>query len=87
MQTANAEIAFLGMTKLNLLKRGKIMKKEDRDTDCVNGTYMKLYRRNFKEMIKRINYFLNVFNTISTFMHKYFYFIKNFIHIYHLYSY
>ncbi len=29
------------------------LKKEDRDTDCVNGTYMKLYRRNFKEMIKR----------------------------------
>ena len=29
------------------------LKKEDRDTDCVNGTYMKLYRHNFKEMIKR----------------------------------
>ena len=29
------------------------LKKEDRDTDCINGTYMKLYRDNFKEMIKR----------------------------------
>jgi hypothetical protein len=29
------------------------LKKEDRDTDCVNGRYMKLYRRYFKEMIKR----------------------------------
>ena len=29
------------------------LKKEDRDTDCVNGTYMKLYRQNFREMIKR----------------------------------
>lgn len=29
------------------------LKKEDRDTDCVNGTYMRLYRDNFKEMIKR----------------------------------
>ena len=29
------------------------LKKEERDTDCVNGTYMKLYRHNFKEMIKR----------------------------------
>ena len=29
------------------------LNKEDRDTDCVNGTYMKLYRHNFKEMIKR----------------------------------
>ena len=29
------------------------LKKEDRDNDCVNGTYMKLYRQNFREMIKR----------------------------------
>ena len=29
------------------------LKKEDRDIDCINGTYMKLYRHNFKEMIKR----------------------------------
>ena len=29
--------------------------KYDRDTDCVNGTYMKIYRDNFKSMIKRAN--------------------------------
>ena len=29
------------------------LKKEDRDTDCVNGTYMRIYRENFKMMIKR----------------------------------
>ena len=29
------------------------LKKEDRDTDCVNGTYMKIYRENFRMMIKR----------------------------------
>lgn len=29
------------------------LEKEYRDTDCINGTYMKIYRRNFKEMIKR----------------------------------
>ena len=29
------------------------LKKEDRDIDCINGTYMRLYRDNFKEMIKR----------------------------------
>ena len=27
--------------------------KDDRDTDCSNGTYMKIYRENFKQMIKR----------------------------------
>ena len=29
------------------------LKKNERDTDCVNGTYMKLYRKNFRLMIKR----------------------------------
>ena len=29
------------------------LKKDERDTDCVNGTYMKIYRENFKMMIKR----------------------------------
>ena len=29
------------------------LKKEERDDDCVNGTYMKIYRENFKIMIKR----------------------------------
>ena len=29
------------------------LKKEDRDTDCVNGKYMKIYRENYKIMIKR----------------------------------
>jgi len=27
--------------------------KKDRDTDCINGTYMKIYRDNYKIMIKR----------------------------------
>ncbi|MBQ8808324.1 MAG: hypothetical protein IJZ81_03335, partial [Clostridia bacterium] len=29
------------------------LKKTDRDTDCVDGTYMKIYRENFFPMIKR----------------------------------
>lgn len=29
------------------------LKKEERDTDCTDGTYMKIYRENFKMMIKR----------------------------------
>ncbi len=29
--------------------------KEDRDIDCVNGTYMKIYKENFDEMMKRPN--------------------------------
>lgn len=29
------------------------LQKEDRDEDCVNGTYMKIYRENFRIMIKR----------------------------------
>ena len=29
------------------------LKKEDRDTDCVDGIYMKIYRENYKMMIKR----------------------------------
>ena len=29
------------------------LKKSERDNDCVNGTYMRIYRENFKEMIKR----------------------------------
>lgn len=29
------------------------LKKEDRDPDCINGTYMKIYRENFRIMIKR----------------------------------
>ena len=29
------------------------LKKADRDIDCVNGTYMRIYRENFKDMIKR----------------------------------
>lgn len=29
------------------------LKKEDRDTDCVNGTYMRIYREHYKAMIKR----------------------------------
>lgn len=29
------------------------LKKEERDTDCVNGKYMKIYRENFRPMIKR----------------------------------
>ncbi len=29
------------------------LKKENRDTDCQNGTYMRIYRENFKDMIKR----------------------------------
>ena len=29
------------------------LKKTERDTDCVNGTYMKIYRENFRMMIKR----------------------------------
>lgn len=29
------------------------LKKSERDTDCVNGTYLKIYRKNFIQMIKR----------------------------------
>lgn len=29
--------------------------KKYRDTDCLNGTYIKIYRKNFREMIKREN--------------------------------
>ena len=31
------------------------IKKEDRDTDSMDGTYLRIYRKNFKEMIKRHN--------------------------------
>ena len=31
------------------------LEKNERDTDCINGTYMKIYRENFKAMIKRHN--------------------------------
>ena len=29
------------------------VKKEDRDTDCINGTYLKIYKENYSQMIKR----------------------------------
>ena len=29
------------------------LKKEERDTDCTDGTYMRMYRENYKLMIKR----------------------------------
>ena len=29
------------------------LQKEDRDEDCVNGTYLKIYKENYKIMMKR----------------------------------
>lgn len=29
------------------------LEKEDRDTDCINGTYLKIYKENYKIMMKR----------------------------------
>lgn len=31
------------------------LEKKDRDTDCINGTYLKMYKENFKVMISRKN--------------------------------